>query len=67
MIDRRAGELLRDMDRAKPGQPKKNGNAALPFFEGLADDQALPEMADGDEAPPPTLAQLGISKPQSSR
>ena len=26
------------------GQPKKNGNAALPFFEGVADDQAMTQL-----------------------
>ncbi len=57
----RAGELLRDMDRAKPGQPKKNSNVALPFFESGSADQSLP---DEDQASPPTLAQLGISKQQ---
>ncbi len=45
------------------GHPKKNGNAALPFFEGVADDQALPEMASrscGNAALPQVVVRIRI-------
>lgn len=31
--ERRAGELLKDMDRQEVGRPEKNSNTALPFFD----------------------------------
>lgn len=47
--ERRAGELLREMEKNEGGRPAETGNAMLPVSE------------------PPTLADLGIERMQSSR
>ncbi len=46
--ERRAGELLRDMEKHEGGRPKKTGNKSQPVFQ-------------------PKLAELGVTKAQSSR
>lgn len=55
--ERRAGELLKEMDNAKTGR-KKLGNKMLPNPDGV-DEEKKPDTA--------TLNELGITKMQSSR
>jgi len=69
--ERRAGELLRDMEKAKGAAEFgwKRGNGALPRLteQDVTDDVAAEQAEPVQPTSTPTLAQLGISKQQSSR